>query len=111
MEGRIWKVRESSAFHIPPSIFPPAGTPFQRKVWKELLRIPSGTTISYAELARRIGKPTAMRAVAQACARNPLPVVIPCHRVIRSDGSLGGYSGGRRRKRQLLTLERQTADR
>ena len=71
----------------------PDGTPFQQKVWTELLRIPKGKTITYKELATRIGKPRAVRAVANAVARNKLLVTIPCHRVVRSDGGLGGYSG------------------
>lgn len=81
-------------------------TTFQRRVWKELQKIPFGQTRSYGEIARRIGQPKAARAVARACAANPVPIVIPCHRVIRSDGSLGGYGGGRARKRALLSLER-----
>jgi len=83
----------------------PAGTPFQRGVWEELRRIPYGETISYTELARRIGRPTAVRAVGHANGRNPLPVVIPCHRVVGSDGTLTGYGGGLDRKRFLLELE------
>jgi O-6-methylguanine DNA methyltransferase len=71
------------------------------------MRIPFGETVSYAELARRIGKPRAVRAVAQACGKNPLPIVIPCHRVIRSDGTIGGYSGGIRWKQRLLRFERE----
>jgi methylated-DNA-[protein]-cysteine S-methyltransferase len=69
----------------------PAGTPFQRSVWRRLEQIPYGKTISYAELAERTGKPKASRAVGQANGRNPLPIVIPCHRVIAADGSLGGF--------------------
>jgi methylated-DNA-[protein]-cysteine S-methyltransferase len=71
------------------------------------MRIPFGETVSYAELARRIGQPRADRAVAQACGKNPLPIVIPCHRVIRSDGTIGGYSGGIRWKQRLLRFERE----
>jgi methylated-DNA-[protein]-cysteine S-methyltransferase len=83
------------------------GTAFQKKVWKEIAKIPEGKTISYKELAKRIGKPKAVRAVANAVGANPLPIVIPCHRVIRSDGSLGGYSGkgGTKTKRALLKKE------
>ena len=83
------------------------GTLFQKKVWKALLGIPKGKTITYKELARRIGKPNAVRAVANAVGVNPLIVEIPCHRVIRSDGSLGGYSGrgGTKAKRALLVKE------
>lgn len=81
------------------------GTAFQRKVWRELCRIPAGGTASYGEVARRIGKPGSARAVAQACAANPLAVAVPCHRVVRSDGGLGGYRGGVERKRALLERE------
>ncbi|HKI91726.1 MAG TPA: methylated-DNA--[protein]-cysteine S-methyltransferase [Gaiellaceae bacterium] len=89
----------------------PAGTPFQRRVWEELGRIPYGETISYAELARRIGRPTAVRAVGHANGRNPIPVVVPCHRVVGSDGTLTGYGGGLERKRLLLELEAATSRR
>jgi AraC family transcriptional regulator of adaptative response/methylated-DNA-[protein]-cysteine methyltransferase len=82
------------------------GTAFQRRVWRALRRIPYGQTWSYARLARAIGHPRAVRAVAQACAANPVPLLVPCHRVIRSDGSLGGYSSGLWRKRRLLAVER-----
>lgn len=81
------------------------GTPFQRSVWAELLRIPAGATRSYGEIAKRIKRPTAFRAVAQACGANPVAIVVPCHRVVSSDGSLGGYGGGLDRKRLLLTNE------
>ena len=70
------------------------GTEFQIKVWVELMKIPTGETRSYKEVAEAIGHPNSSRAVANACASNPHPVIIPCHRVIRSDGGLGGYSGG-----------------
>ena len=83
----------------------PKGTVFQKEVWQALLRIPAGTTVSYSELARKLGRPKATRAVATACAANKLAVVIPCHRVVRSDGSLGGYRWGIERKRALLNLE------
>ena len=82
------------------------GTPFQDKVWQELLRIPYGETISYDELAQRIGQPTAQRAVARANGMNYVCILIPCHRVIGKDGSLTGYGGGLWRKRLLLELER-----
>ena len=81
------------------------GTAFQRRVWRELRRIPAGATASYGEVARRIGKPRSARAVARACATNPLPLAVPCHRVVRSDGKLGGYRGGVDRKRALLERE------
>lgn len=83
------------------------GTPFQKKVWRELLNIPKGKIITYKELAKKIGKPKAVRAVANAVGANPLTIIIPCHRVIRSDGTLGGYSGrgGIKTKRALLMKE------
>src|SRR5436309_8390612 len=80
-------------------------TAFQRRVWQELQKIPFGTTLSYGELARRIGQPRATRAVARACATNPAALVIPCHRVLREDGELGGYRWGVERKRALLARE------
>lgn len=83
----------------------PEGTEFQLRVWKALRKIPSGRTMSYAELARRIGSPKAVRAVALCNARNPIALVVPCHRVIGSDGSLTGYGGGLDRKRWLLEHE------
>ncbi len=83
----------------------PHGTPFQLEVWAELRRIRAGRTIAYSELAERFGDPLAVRAVAQANARNPVAVVIPCHRVIAKDGSLHGYAGGLDRKRWLLVHE------
>jgi AraC family transcriptional regulator of adaptative response/methylated-DNA-[protein]-cysteine methyltransferase len=81
------------------------GTAFQRRVWQALQQIPVGVTVSYAEVARRIGLPSAVRAVAHACAANNLAVAIPCHRVIRNDGSLSGYAWGVERKRVLLDRE------
>jgi methylated-DNA-[protein]-cysteine S-methyltransferase len=81
------------------------GTPFQREVWHALREIPCGTTTSYGELARRIGRPKAVRAVGLANGANPVSVVVPCHRVIGSNGSLTGYGGGLERKRWLLDLE------
>lgn len=83
----------------------PQGTPFQREVWHTLAGIGFGETISYAQLAQRVGKPSAMRAVGAANGRNPLPIVLPCHRVIGSDGSLTGFGGGLPTKRFLLELE------
>ena len=83
------------------------GTDFQKKVWNELLKIPYGTTISYSELAKRIGMPKSVRAVANANAVNALSIVVPCHRVIGSDGSLTGYGGGVDRKRFLLDFEKK----
>jgi AraC family transcriptional regulator of adaptative response/methylated-DNA-[protein]-cysteine methyltransferase len=81
------------------------GTTFQRRVWQALRAIPAGTTVSYTEIARRIGRPAAVRGVAQACAANPVAVVVPCHRVVRSDGSISGYRWGVERKRALLDRE------
>ena len=83
----------------------PQGTAFQKEVWHTLASIPFGHTISYAQLAQRIGKPTAMRAVGAANGRNPLPIVLPCHRVIGADGSLTGFGGGLPTKQFLLELE------
>jgi AraC family transcriptional regulator of adaptative response/methylated-DNA-[protein]-cysteine methyltransferase len=81
------------------------GTPFQQSVWKALREIPAGSTISYSELAERIGRPAAVRAVAHACAENAHAVLIPCHRVVRNDGSLAGYRWGIDRKRAILERE------
>jgi AraC family transcriptional regulator of adaptative response/methylated-DNA-[protein]-cysteine methyltransferase len=81
------------------------GTAFQRRVWSALQQIPPGETLSYAEVAEAIGKPSAVRAVAGACAANTLAVAIPCHRVVRSDGALGGYRWGLARKAALLARE------
>jgi methylated-DNA-[protein]-cysteine S-methyltransferase len=81
------------------------GTPFQKRVWQALRRIPGGTTISYAELARRIGEPSAIRAVGTANGANPVAVIVPCHRVIGSNGKLTGYGGGLPRKQWLLEHE------
>jgi methylated-DNA-[protein]-cysteine S-methyltransferase len=81
------------------------GTPFQVKVWQELQRIPYGDTISYKELARRAGSPQASRAAGQANGRNPVPIIVPCHRVISADGKLGGYNSGLDKKRWLLKHE------
>lgn len=83
----------------------PNGTPFQKRVWAQLQQIPYGSTVSYGELARRIGQPKASRAVGQANNRNPIPVMIPCHRVIGSSGKLTGYACGLNVKRRLLMLE------
>ena len=83
-----------------------AGTPFQQHVWWELVRIPFGTTITYAQLAQRVGKPTASRAVGYANGRNPISIIVPCHRVIGADGKLTGYAGGIDKKQWLLAWER-----
>jgi O-6-methylguanine DNA methyltransferase len=83
-------------------------TDFQKRVWKEIDKIPYGITVTYKEIAEKIGKPNASRAVANTCGRNPSPVIRPCHRVIRTDGSIGGYSasGGAKMKMKLLKKER-----
>ncbi len=83
----------------------PAGTPFRRRVWAALCTIPFGTTTTYGEVARRLGKPGAARAVGQACAANPVAVIVPCHRVIGRGGDLVGYGGGPASKAWLLTHE------
>ena len=85
-------------------------TVFQRDVWKAAKRIPYGETRSYAWLAQQIGKPGAARAVGQALRKNPLPIIIPCHRVLTSDGKLGGFSEGPKMKKYLLALEKHSAD-
>ncbi|RYG32323.1 methylated-DNA--[protein]-cysteine S-methyltransferase [bacterium] len=95
---------ESAEFDLP---LRAKGTPFQQTVWAELRRIPRGETISYGELAKRIGQPTAVRAVAGANARNPISIVVPCHRVIGTSGKLTGYAGGLTAKEYLLGLERE----
>ena len=87
------------------------GTPFQLAVWKALAEIPFGETRSYGDIAREVGRPRAVRAVGLANGRNPVPIVVPCHRVIGSTGTLVGYGGGLRVKQALLDLERETAAR
>jgi methylated-DNA-[protein]-cysteine S-methyltransferase len=88
----------------------PRGTEFQRRVWRALIEIPYARTESYGELARRIGKPSASRAVGLANGANPLPIIVPCHRVIGADGSLTGFGGGLPIKRKLLALEAASTD-
>jgi methylated-DNA-[protein]-cysteine S-methyltransferase len=83
----------------------PAGTEFQKKVWQELCQIPFGASISYGELARRIGQPAASRAVGRANGQNPISIIVPCHRVIGANGTLTGYGGGIERKKWLLEHE------
>ena len=85
-------------------------TAFQRRVWQELQRIPRGTTRTYSQVARALGSPKSVRAVARACATNPVSIVVPCHRVIRADGNLAGYRWGLSRKEQLLATERAATD-
>jgi AraC family transcriptional regulator of adaptative response/methylated-DNA-[protein]-cysteine methyltransferase len=93
----------SSGLELPLDI---RGTAFQQRVWEALRRIPAGSTASYAEIAERIAQPGSVRAVAQACAANHLAVAVPCHRVVRTDGSLSGYHWGVERKGRLLKRER-----
>jgi methylated-DNA-[protein]-cysteine S-methyltransferase len=91
-----------TAFELP---LAPAGTPFQRDVWRALCTVPYGQTASYAQIALQVGSPSAVRAVGAANGRNPIAIVIPCHRIIGSNGTLTGYAGGLDRKRRLLALE------
>lgn len=84
----------------------PNGTPFQQRVWREIAKIPNGETRTYKEIAITIGSPHSCRAVGQACKKNPAPIYIPCHRVIRTDGSIGGYSRGKKLKQHLLDMEK-----
>lgn len=99
--------RRRREFELP---LDPQGTPFQRAVWKAIAAVAYGETISYKELARRAGHPGAVRAVAAATGRNPLGIIVPCHRIVGADGSLTGYAGGLARKRALLALESGTGD-
>jgi len=101
---RAYFAGELEAFDLP---LAPQGTPFQLAVWKRLCEIPYGETICYGELARRVGNPNASRAVGLANGSNPIPIVIPCHRVIGSNGKLTGYGGGLPIKEKLLALERR----
>jgi methylated-DNA-[protein]-cysteine S-methyltransferase len=101
---RAYFAGEVETFDLP---LAPKGTPFQQRVWRELLNIPYGETISYGELARRIGNPNASRAVGLANGSNPIPIVIPCHRVIGSNGKLTGYGAGLPIKEKLLALEKR----
>ncbi|MDI5972786.1 methylated-DNA--[protein]-cysteine S-methyltransferase [Streptomyces sp. SL13] len=99
---RAYFAGELTDFDLP---LAPAGTPFQRRVWDALREIPFGDTLTYGQLARHIGQPTASRAVGLANGRNPVSIVVPCHRVVGSDGNMTGYGGGVERKRFLLDLE------
>jgi AraC family transcriptional regulator of adaptative response/methylated-DNA-[protein]-cysteine methyltransferase len=94
----------SIGLHLPLDV---QGTAFQERVWRALCEIPPGVTVSYTDIAERIGSPKAVRAVAQACANNHIAVAIPCHRVVRRDGDLAGYRWGVDRKRELLRREVQ----
>jgi methylated-DNA-[protein]-cysteine S-methyltransferase len=100
---RAYFAGQRRTFELP---LAPEGTPFQQRVWRELLNIPYGQTISYGELARRLGNPNGSRAVGLANGANPISIVIPCHRVIGSTGKLTGYGGGLKTKQWLLALER-----
>lgn len=82
-----------------------AGSAFQKKVWRELKGIPYGKTLSYGEVASRVGTPKGARAVGNACGENPVPIIVPCHRVLKGDGSIGGYTGGVWIKKRLLEME------
>ena len=99
---------ERSVFRLP---LAPAGTPFQQRVWRQLQEIPLGQTCSYGQLALAIGQPAAVRAVGMANGRNPISIIVPCHRVVGSTGELTGYAGGLAAKRWLLAHERAGADR
>lgn len=103
---RAYFARDLKEFDLP---LAPRGTPFQVAVWEQLRRIPYGETISYGELARRVGNPSASRAVGAANGRNPIAIVVPCHRVIGANGTLTGFGGGMDAKRTLLDLESSTA--
>jgi methylated-DNA-[protein]-cysteine S-methyltransferase len=105
---RAYFAGELTSWDVP---LKPAGTEFQRRVWAELAHIPYGHTTSYGEIATTLGNPTASRAVGLANGRNPISVILPCHRVIGADGSLTGYGGGLPRKRWLLDHERATLGR
>lgn len=98
---------ERAGFDLPLDLS--GGTPFQQEVWRALLAIGRGATTSYGALSRQLGRPLAVRAVGAAVGRNPISVVVPCHRVVGTDGSLTGYAGGLDRKRALLTLENAPA--
>jgi AraC family transcriptional regulator of adaptative response/methylated-DNA-[protein]-cysteine methyltransferase len=106
-EAPLARVRAALDGAGAPPALDPQGTDFQRAVWEELARIPRGATRSYADVARAVGRPDAVRAVAGACAANNIAVLVPCHRVLRGDGALGGYRWGVPRKRALLAGERE----
>jgi methylated-DNA-[protein]-cysteine S-methyltransferase len=98
---------ERGRFDLP---LAPRGTPFQRRVWQEIAKVPYGATITYSELARRAGRPGSARAAGAATGRNPLALVVPCHRIVAADGALTGYAGGLARKARLLELEGAAAE-
>ena len=95
---------ELKTFNLPLDI---SGTDFQKKVWSKLMTVEYGNTLSYGEIAAKLGKPGAARAVGNACNKNPLPIIIPCHRILGASGRLTGYGGGLEAKKFLLKLERQ----
>jgi AraC family transcriptional regulator of adaptative response/methylated-DNA-[protein]-cysteine methyltransferase len=105
LEGMITARLAGSDENIEPPLAP-RGSQFQKKVWDHLRTIPRGETRTYLEVAKAIGSPQSVRAVANACGQNPIAILIPCHRVMRSDGSLGGFRWGLERKRKLLSAER-----
>lgn len=100
---RAYFAGERTRFELPLDL--QAGTPFQQSVWQALLAIPRGGTTSYAQIARQVGKPQAARAIGAAVGRNPVSIIVPCHRVLGTGGSLTGYAGGLERKTALLKLE------
>ncbi len=109
-EIAAWSRGRRTSFTCPVD-FAGQGTPFQRAVWHALLRIPAGETRSYAQIARAIGRPGAARAVGLACGRNPIPIIVPCHRVVGADGSLTGFSSGLALKALFLDIEAPRRDR
>ncbi|PZG11142.1 cysteine methyltransferase [Micromonospora craterilacus] len=106
-ELRAYFAGELSEFGVPVTV--PRGSEFERAVWREMTRIPYGETLTYGEVARRVGDPGAARAVGVACNRNPIPVIVPCHRIIGAGGKLVGFGGGLDRKVKLLELEARVA--
>ena len=109
LQPLLAKVTRVLAGRLPAERIPldPAGTPFQKRVWRKMLEVPWGQTLSYSDLARKVGKPRAVRAVASACARNPIACIVPCHRILRKGGGLGGYYWGLEKKRELLEREKK----
>lgn len=105
MPERLRRYADGEAVDLGDGVRIATGTPFQRQVWQTLIEIPRGETRSYAWVAQRIGRPRAVRAVGHAVGSNPLPLLVPCHRVLASDGSLCGFGGGLEMKRELLSLE------
>ncbi|MEU6023438.1 methylated-DNA--[protein]-cysteine S-methyltransferase [Micromonospora sp. NPDC047134] len=106
-ELRAYFAGELTDFGVPVTV--PGGSEFERAVWREMTRIPYGETLTYGEVARRLGDPGAARAVGAACNRNPIPVIVPCHRIIGAGGKLVGFGGGLPRKIKLLELEAAVA--